>query len=553
MKERRYVHPRTGLGFLIATVIACVSLVLSGSSTRATTVDDLTAGLTPGVPTIAMPEGDGIGVWNEVDNATGVVLNGAVCSGAVCGRQGEWRQWPADRLLNGRLWPTGYPEGSTYIWNPIGAASWGRYYTNGLYVAANGQYVLPGETIVRTFGSDATPPPTLGTTTTLAPTVTAPGGVTGVEAYVTNSNGVRCHLTAEGYWDHSRSCVDSSRVQFALCFQSAATSLDLQGASLGMRVTLDGVTLDSTSFPPSGVSLVSGSSCRSGYLHSWAFDGAEPGRWYLVEVWGRVGGVDLTSSLVFATPAPAVPVPGSPTTSATTTTTTPDPNAVGSTTTPVTTTTPGDTVTSTTTIVDATVSAVAGSTSTTAPVPAAGQATIDGQDAPLTIVTTDTGVTAQARGVTIEVSPSPLAGDVTARTSIATTGTIEVAPLQEVEVTTSGFLPDSEVEIWLHSEPMLLARARVDDSGTLRTSVQIPSLAPTGQHRLVITGRSPAGEPVSVAMALKVTSEHAGAQAQGSTGGDSPWWTATTLLVVAALGVGAIALGARRRLRRPSS
>jgi hypothetical protein len=62
----------------------------------------------------------------------------------VCGRNGEWRTWPADRLLNGRYWPEGYPDGATYIWNPIGAGSWGQYYTNGLYVTSWGQHILPG-------------------------------------------------------------------------------------------------------------------------------------------------------------------------------------------------------------------------------------------------------------------------------------------------------------------------------------------------------------------------------------------------------------------------
>jgi hypothetical protein len=47
-------------------------------------------------------------------------------------------------LLNGRYWPTGYPENATYIWNPIGAGSGGQYYTNGLYVTGWGQHILPG-------------------------------------------------------------------------------------------------------------------------------------------------------------------------------------------------------------------------------------------------------------------------------------------------------------------------------------------------------------------------------------------------------------------------
>jgi hypothetical protein len=100
--------------------------------------------LVPGAPLIDMYEGPRVGAWNLVDNATGQVLATSVCTPLVCGRNGEWRTWPADRLLNNRYWPTGYPEGATYIWNPIGAGSWGQYYTNGLYVTAWGQHILPG-------------------------------------------------------------------------------------------------------------------------------------------------------------------------------------------------------------------------------------------------------------------------------------------------------------------------------------------------------------------------------------------------------------------------
>jgi len=552
---------------LLVAITAFLALAVSGTATSATTAEDLTAGLTPGIPAIAMPEGDGVGVWNEVDNATGVVVNGAVCSGAVCGRQGELRQWPADRLLNGRLWPSGYPEQSTYIWNPIGAASWGRYYTNGLYVAGNGQYVLPGETIVRTFGSDATPPPTVPTTTTQAPATTVSGGITGVEAYVINSNGVRCHLTTEGYWDHSRSCVDSSRIQFALCFGGTSATLDLRGGSLGMSVSLDGLVLDSTSFPAPGVTLVSGSSCQGGYLHAWAFDGAERGRSYRIDVWGRAGGVDLASSWTLTTPAPTPPpattAPGAPTTSATTTTTTtttttPEPPTtaptVSATTTTTTTTTAPDV---TTTLPEATTSASNASGATTPPpAPPAGEAFRDGASASVTLTATDTAVTARSGDVVVEVIPSTATDGRTTQdpvSTVATSGTIEVIPLQAVEVVTSGFQPGGEVEIWLHSTPTLLARATADANGVVRTSVKIPELAPTGDHRLVVTGRSSQGDVVSVAMAVRVQSgavaaDPAAASPLPSDGTSSSTGMTVVLSIAITLALVAVVVSTRRRL-----
>ena len=136
------------LSYSATLVIATASVNDPSSSTSinplSTSTTVAVSTLTPGAPQIEMYEGPSVGAWNLVDNATGQVLNTVVCTPLVCGRNGEWRTWPADRLLNNRYWPTGYPEGATYIWNPMGGGSWGQYYTNGLYVTQGGQHILPG-------------------------------------------------------------------------------------------------------------------------------------------------------------------------------------------------------------------------------------------------------------------------------------------------------------------------------------------------------------------------------------------------------------------------
>ena len=69
--------------------------------------------------------------WNNVDNATGVVLNVAGCSVAVCGRNGEWRAM-------------GIPANSTYIQTPFDVGYWGQYYTNGVWKIGSGGIIQPG-------------------------------------------------------------------------------------------------------------------------------------------------------------------------------------------------------------------------------------------------------------------------------------------------------------------------------------------------------------------------------------------------------------------------
>ena len=127
---------------------------------------------TPGLPQCLMPEGLGGSAWNLVDNNSGIVLNGAVCSEAVCGRNGEWRQWPADRKLNDRLWPTGFPEGATYIQTPFDGAYWGRYFTNGVYEVNGGGILQPGsKTII--WPVQTPPTPTVETRTVTSETSTS--------------------------------------------------------------------------------------------------------------------------------------------------------------------------------------------------------------------------------------------------------------------------------------------------------------------------------------------------------------------------------------------
>lgn len=101
-------------------------------------------GRIPGLPTCLMPENLTGTVWNEVDNATGRVLNTAICSLAVCGRNGEWR---SARNMNNTYYPNGYPPNSTFIQTPFNVGyERGQYYTNGVWENGDGGIVQPGST-----------------------------------------------------------------------------------------------------------------------------------------------------------------------------------------------------------------------------------------------------------------------------------------------------------------------------------------------------------------------------------------------------------------------
>lgn len=99
----------------------------------------------PGLPRCLMPENLSGTAWNEVSNATGAVLNTAVCSVQVCGRNGDWRK---TTRMNGQNYPNGYPPYSTYIQTPFNGAMGGQYYMNGVWRTGNGGIVQPGSSVI---------------------------------------------------------------------------------------------------------------------------------------------------------------------------------------------------------------------------------------------------------------------------------------------------------------------------------------------------------------------------------------------------------------------
>ncbi|MBU3717777.1 MAG: hypothetical protein FGM45_05670 [Actinobacteria bacterium] len=246
-------------------------LTLGAAPSRAASITD---GLTPGVPSIVMPSEPGPSAWNQVDNSTGQVVGGIICSDGCPPR-----------------------EGFTFIWNPIGAASWGQYYTNGLYVAQGGQYVLPGSKVVRSpDGTPLTPEPV----ETPAPPPSS-GGVSGVDVLVIQSNGARCVLTAQGWWYGDRSCIGSD-IQFTVCFVSSDSQISFTSASWGFSLKgPNGQVLLSDSYPATGVTVVSGPSCASGNIQSWHYQQLEPGSSYTIEAWGTNAGQSYNKTFAFST------------------------------------------------------------------------------------------------------------------------------------------------------------------------------------------------------------------------------------------------------------
>lgn len=68
------------------------------------------------------------------------------------------------------------------------------------------------------------------------------------------------------------------------------------------------------------------------------------------------------------------------------------------------------------------------------------------------------------------------------------------SPGGDFQVGGDGFMADSDVGVYLFSDPVLLGTATVDDGGAFTTTVTVPDGIPGGIHRIVVMGLDPDGE-----------------------------------------------------------
>ena len=175
------------------------------------------------------------------------------------------------------------------------------------------------------------------------------------------------------------------------------------------------------------------------------------------------------------TPTPTVPPTTPPTAEPTTPPVTPTPTPTVPPTTPPVTSTPTPTVAPTTPPV----------TSTPTPTPTPGP-TVPPTTGPT--VPPTTGPSATPTPTTPPTTPAPSTTPAPVPTAAITLSRSAVELGGSLVVTGTGYQPGEEVNIVLHSTPVVLAEVRADDTGALRAGIIIPADTAIGEHRLVVTG-----------------------------------------------------------------
>ena len=121
----------------------------------------------------------------------------------------------------------------------------------------------------------------------VSPTPAAAAGVTGIDIYVINSNGVRC----------GQDCVSQSQAQVAMCVRSNQNVVNYTNMSYGYTFRRGATVVSSGSYSP----LSASSTCVSGYMQTWDFRDLLAGQSYEVEGWMIDDNVSYSAVLAFTT------------------------------------------------------------------------------------------------------------------------------------------------------------------------------------------------------------------------------------------------------------
>ena len=88
------------------------------------------------------------------------------------------------------------------------------------------------------------------------------------------------------------------------------------------------------------------------------------------------------------------------------------------------------------------------------------------------------------------------------------TGRVEAPPREVVEVSGSGFEPDTDVEVWVFSEPTLLGTVLVDEDGNFSAELDLPATLPVGDHTVQAEGRARGGVTKALAVGLTIENSY---------------------------------------------
>ena len=119
--------------------------------------------------------------------------------------------------------------------------------------------------------------------------------------------------------------------------------------------------------------------------------------------------------------------------------------------------------------------------------PGGASALVGGESVTASITRSDNQLVVTAGPIAVKFRATAAAGG---QIPLDQEGRLRLNVGDSVNVEAKGFDVDSFVEVRLYSDPVLLGRSRVNQSGSLIGSYEIPVTAPTGDHTVVLVGKN---------------------------------------------------------------
>jgi uncharacterized repeat protein (TIGR01451 family) len=157
---------------------------------------------------------------------------------------------------------------------------------------------------------------------------------------------------------------------------------------------------------------------------------------------------------------------------------------------------------------------------------------------------------APATTTTTTTTVAPITTTTPPPTAVASYGggsaSITATAGSSVTVTGSGFAAETDVEVWLHSDPVLLGTVRADASGAFTATFALPATASPGDHLVVLNGTDVNGVAISRELAILIQD---GLAFTGSSRSLAARATVATTMILVGLAAVVVAGAKRRPLR----
>jgi hypothetical protein len=111
----------------------------------------------------------------------------------------------------------------------------------------------------------------------------------------------------------------------------------------------------------------------------------------------------------------------------------------------------------------------------------------------------------------VRVNAGQVTMSMTAKTSDGTIitpsadGRFTLSNGSDLSLSVAGFEAGAEVEIWLYSDPTFIGVGVADENGAVPVTVEITEAMESGDHHLVVSGRSYTGDEITVATPVTIT------------------------------------------------